>query len=531
VFSTGGSERLRITSAGLVGIGTSSPGAKIHSLQASTGEGLRVDGAGSGFSLVVEGGTTYHTKIRQGSIGSGYFGNTPPTNGLIVEGSVGIGTSSPGQLLDVAGVARFGANATKLTTYSDSIYAGFFNGSSLVSNESIYMGGGNTYFYNNGSPSVTILSSGNVGIGTASPSNLLHLSAAGTSYLQIQNTSAGNNFYVGNSAGTGIFELTGSNQFKFISNSSDRVVIDSSGRLLVGTSTSAGSHLLQIQGNTNSPLSNGSIALRRGQTNPGIEVLGEVVFTDAAGSRGASIEATTDLQWNNNDYPTRLTFSTTADGASTPTERMRITNTGAILLGCSSAPNPGAGSTSNGWAVNGTGSDAYVTSKLDNGPTGYFRRDGTDGAIFLFYKENVTVGSISVTAAATAFNTSSDYRLKENVTPVSDGITRLQQLKPSRFNFIADPDKTVDGFLAHEVQTIVPEAITGEKDAVDDDGNPVYQGIDQSKLVPLLTAALQEAIAKIETLEGMVAVNNITIDEQQHQLSTLAARLTALESA
>jgi predicted esterase YcpF (UPF0227 family) len=127
-------------------------------------------------------------------------------------------------------------------------------------------------------------------------------------------------------------------------------------------------------------------------------------------------------------------------------------------------------------------------------------------------------------------NTSSDYRLKENVTPVSDGITRLQQLKPSRFNFIVDPDKTVDGFLAHEVQTIVPEAITGEKDAVDDDGNPVYQGIDQSKLVPLLTAALQEAIGRIETLEGMVAVNNITIDEQQHQLSTLAARLTALET-
>jgi hypothetical protein len=72
---------------------------------------------------------------------------------------------------------------------------------------------------------------------------------------------------------------------------------------------------------------------------------------------------------------------------------------------------------------------------------------------------------------------------------------------------------------------------TGSKDEVDADGNPVYQGIDQSKLVPLLTAALQEAIAKIETLEGMVAVNNITIDEQQHQLSTLAARLTALESA
>jgi hypothetical protein len=108
---------------------------------------------------------------------------------------------------------------------------------------------------------------------------------------------------------------------------------------------------------------------------------------------------------------------------------------------------------------------------------------------------------------------------------------RLKQIPVHRFNFIADPDTTVDGFLAHEAQAVVPECITGTKDEVDDDGNPVYQGIDQSKLVPLLTAALQEAIGRIETLEGMVAVNNITIDEQQHQLSTLAARLTALENA
>jgi hypothetical protein len=81
------------------------------------------------------------------------------------------------------------------------------------------------------------------------------------------------------------------------------------------------------------------------------------------------------------------------------------------------------------------------------------------------------------------------------------------------------------------VQSVVPEAINGVKDEVDADGNPVYQGIDQSKLVPLLTAALQEAIGEIETLQGMVAVNNITIDEQEHQISALAARLTALESA
>ena len=84
-------------------------------------------------------------------------------------------------------------------------------------------------------------------------------------------------------------------------------------------------------------------------------------------------------------------------------------------------------------------------------------------------------------------------------------INRVKQLAPKRFNFIDDPDKTVDGFLAHEAQTVVPEAVTGTHNQVDDDGNAVMQGIDHSKLVPLLTAALKEAIAKIETLETKVA--------------------------
>jgi len=121
-----------------------------------------------------------------------------------------------------------------------------------------------------------------------------------------------------------------------------------------------------------------------------------------------------------------------------------------------------------------------------------------------YHHNNIAVGSITTSSSATAYNTSSDYRLKENVTAISDGITRLKTLKPSRFNFKVDKDTTVDGFLAHEV-TAVPEAITGTKDEVDENNEPVYQGIDQSKLVPLLTAALQEAIAKIETLETKVA--------------------------
>ena len=149
----------------------------------------------------------------------------------------------------------------------------------------------------------------------------------------------------------------------------------------------------------------------------------------------------------------------------------------------------------------------------------------------MYFKYNDTnVGTILGTSTSTSYNTSSDYRLKENVTPITDALSRVNQLKPSRFNFIADTDRTVDGFIAHEVQDIIPEAISGEKDAmkdeefeltprvdevIDEEGNviteaveavmetrsvPDYQGIDQSKIVPLLTAAIQEQQTIIDSL-------------------------------
>jgi len=122
-----------------------------------------------------------------------------------------------------------------------------------------------------------------------------------------------------------------------------------------------------------------------------------------------------------------------------------------------------------------------------------------------FVNPNGVVGSISTNGQATAYNTSSDYRLKENVVSLTGAIDRLQQIPVHRFNFIADPDTVVDGFIAHEAASVVPECVTGEKDQVDENGKPIYQGIDQSKIVPLLTAALQEAIAKIEALESRIA--------------------------
>ena len=134
---------------------------------------------------------------------------------------------------------------------------------------------------------------------------------------------------------------------------------------------------------------------------------------------------------------------------------------------------------------------------------------------FRFKNGNGTIGNIVAGNSSTAYNTSSDYRLKENVDYTFDATTRLKQLKPARFNFITDETNTlVDGFLAHEVSSVVPEAIYGDKDgleknidgtnALDADGNtiPKYQGIDQSKLVPLLVKTIQELEARITELEN-----------------------------
>jgi len=195
-----------------------------------------------------------------------------------------------------------------------------------------------------------------------------------------------------------------------------------------------------------------------------------------------------------------------------------------VLIGCNALPSDSVG----GAGFENASSDRMI---LNLSTTTTSNRN-----VVVFRNPNNAVGSINTSGTTTGFNTSSDYRLKENVVTEWDATTRLKQLKPSRFNFKADKDTTVDGFLAHEVSSIVPVAVSGEKDETQDlgtikdkDGNvirenvletqtkkddgqtwtktkteDVYQGIDQSKLVPLLTKALQEAVTKIETLEAKV---------------------------
>jgi hypothetical protein len=215
-----------------------------------------------------------------------------------------------------------------------------------------------------------------------------------------------------------------------------------------------------------------------------------------------------------------LSFSTTLNANGLLTERMRIDASGNLLVGKTAAGQV----LTQGAELNSSGGVFATTASA--GDSSYFVNKATSGTRYLirFYANTSHIGSITSDGSSTTYATSSDYRLKENVDYTWDATTRLKQLKPARFNFIVDETNTpVDGFLAHEVSSIVPEAITGTKDAmttevlyvegdelpdgisvgdVKEASVPDYQGIDQSKLVPLLVKTIQELEARITALEA-----------------------------
>ena len=216
---------------------------------------------------------------------------------------------------------------------------------------------------------------------------------------------------------------------------------------------------------------------------------------------------------------------------STPVERVRVNEYGIYVTGTGTFKAASLTSSKAGsfdpfvFDVNGNAqSTETVAIKAQKNDCLDLTRYYTAGTIQTFRFNNDFTGSIYTGTTSVTYNTSSDYRLKENAVSISDGITRLKQLKPYKFNFIKEPSVIHDGFFAHEVTPVVPTAVSGVKDAtetsyyetgdvlpegkeigdVKEENAIVAQSLDHSKLVPLLTAALQEAIVKIETLEIQV---------------------------
>jgi hypothetical protein len=345
---------------------------------------------------------------------------------------------------------------------------------------------------------ITIDSSENVGIGTASPSRKLHISSSGTDCaIRLDNTVSGRPFLLAydDSQNLTFTNSSDSGYIAFVNGTgagTERVRIDSSGNLLVGGTTT-----------TTIPTLNKGIYLVSSTDG---DVIGYSLYAnEGTNNRRASFF----LDDSNGVYG----FDTTASSGvcdfvvqSAGTERMRVESGGNLCLGSTTS-----------------------AAKLRVNYTGesYGLRVGTTAtsgvAVQFVYEPSDQVGTITNTTSATAYNTSSDYRLKEDDVPMTGATERVKALRPINFAWKIDGSR-VDGFFAHEAQEVVPEAVHGTKDAMrdeeyevtpavlDDDGNvvteavmgtrsvPDMQGIDHSKLVPLLTAALQEAITKIEDL-------------------------------
>jgi hypothetical protein len=543
--------RLFVDASGRVGVGNASPGtqaSEANALVVGSGTGNQgisiVSGTGSEGGLYFAdggGGGAYRGKVLYDHVTDSLQLDTANTERLRITsaGLVGIGTSSPSAKLYVNNTSLIAPSLTYGATAGQTFKNELSELAFGTDTSAPYAHWLQARFSLN-TPQVLALnpSGGNVGIGTTSPPPGALLAVNGQPWVLNQNAllfmNADNTLgcYINGSGAGGV-----NPDMVFSTSYNERARIDSSGRLLVGTSTArsnfynttaAAGFLLEgtdaqrraavigddfggslILGMQKSGAPGGNTIVVNG------DGVGEISFQGNDGSEFvacAQIKAEIDNTPGANDMPGRLVFSTTADGASSPTERMRITNDGRITigraLGVYDDPTKAklhvyTSAADGNYALavhhdgNSTNSNGVLISCGQDSGTGTLVQF-TDG-------DGSGTGSITFSSLTTAYNTSSDYRLKENVVALTGATGRLSQIPVYQFNFIGQSDKTFDGFLAHEVQTVVPEAITGEKDAVDDEGNPQYQGIDQSKLVPLLTAALQEAIGRIETLEAEVA--------------------------
>ena len=285
-----------------------------------------------------------------------------------------------------------------------------------------------------------------------------------------------------------------------------------------GTNTTTGE--LNVFVGLNSGLSNttgsynvvlGTQALNTNTTGTNNTALGHTALFNATGSyntavgngAGGSITSGTKNTilggYNGNsgglDIRTLSNYIVLSDGDGNP--RGYFNNNGSYIVGSTSEDVIGTGA--NGFSYRPSiGNLSVLAASASALGVG---RATTTGAMVYFYYNAVAKGSISTDGSNVAYNTSSDYHLKENIIDLPNALTIISQLKPRQFDW-KETKETTTGFIAHELSEVMPQAVTGKKDAVDAEGNPEYQGIDTSFLVATLTAAIQELKAEFDAYKA-----------------------------
>ena len=501
-------ERMRITSGGNVGIGTASPSAKLHIQGTNSSSGgikiqnsggnpyaiysdnndlLFTNGNGTSTALTISyagvatfsGNTSANVVTARDNmfVGAGqfYIGAENSSTNDTYRQSVGSGifkiqSNESGTWTDRLTISSGGdATFAKSIIFADG--AAFAGAASIrrQSNALILTGGSSGFYFNDDTNAVSnlvIASTGQTTITCTSSQPILTINGTDSySWLQTQvsgvNKWAIGNVTVANGTDLEFYSYTGGN--------GTRLTVGSGGHIIQDT-TSATSTYFQVRsvGTTRGYFGVADALLNAPTTNSQFCIRSEADFAIATGggTRRLIIDSGGDVK-----IPNQVMIRRTTDFDSTSIYCLQV----------------GDASLNNHTPIVCTVASTSSRNQI----------------VFSNNSSNI-VGRITTQGSSTSYNTTSDYRLKENVTPITDALSRVNQLKPSRFNFIIEANKTVDGFLAHEVSEIIPEAISGEKDALNEDGTPNYQGIDQSKIVPLLTAAIQEQQTIIESQKSLI---------------------------
>ena len=483
-FNTASTERMRIDSSGNVGIGTTSPNYPLH-LNKSDSAGCwaqftnSTTGTGSAAGALVGIDSNEDFRILQYEAKAlALYTSATERMRISSSGFVGIGTSSPDRYLHV-NQSRSGDwlaeihNTHATNGYGLKVRAG---DDANVSAMRVTDVSNNTL--------MEIQGGGNVGIGTTSPASELNVYHATDPEIRLTIATHGDaGVLLGDADGLKIYGKGNGNQMRFYTGTTERMRIDSSGN--VGIGTASPNSLLDVKS--------------QGANNEVIRVTNSydnqhfVIKQD--GSGGFSLRSSVDLDFhadydnNTADAASRLRFFTDAS------ERMRIDASGNLLVGTTT--NPSNGKVAIDYA-RGTSAGMRIKDTVGSGGT---------GVIADFYNSsNTSMGAITHDSSNITYGGTSDYRLKENLNYEFDGLATVAQLKPTKFTWIDNPNVgVVYGFIAHEVSDVVDQAVVGEKDAVNEDGSVKPQMLDQSKLIPFLTKAIQEQQAMIEELKAEVA--------------------------